>query len=101
LWYEEKAGTYKPYGDSTHRLARVKAKEILEKIIQQKDSSEGKIRAIQLLESIKTAQLNFQVEQVNIPNTPFRALFTYRNLNRVYLRLVKVSDKMREDLQDR
>ncbi len=42
-YYNEKADSYKPYGDSTHRLDRIKAKEICERVLQQKDSSEGRV----------------------------------------------------------
>ncbi|MBL0154474.1 MAG: hypothetical protein IPP93_13705 [Chitinophagaceae bacterium] len=38
----DKAGEYKPHGDTTHRFDKVKAKEILQTILAQKDSSEGK-----------------------------------------------------------
>ncbi|HET6769065.1 MAG TPA: alpha-2-macroglobulin, partial [Chitinophagaceae bacterium] len=41
--YYSDAEKYQPFGDTTHRFARVKAKEICEKVISQKDSSEGKI----------------------------------------------------------
>jgi hypothetical protein len=97
-WYEQNASRYKAYGDSTHRMARVKAKEILERILLQKDSSEGKINAFNLLQQVRQPSLEFQVEQVNIPEQPFRSLFTYRNLNRVYLRLVRVTDQMKDNI---
>src|SRR4029079_18507772 len=41
--YNEDANLYQLYGDTTHRYDRVRAKEICEKILAQKDSSEGKI----------------------------------------------------------
>ncbi|HKC34567.1 MAG TPA: hypothetical protein VKB95_00840, partial [Chitinophagaceae bacterium] len=39
--YNEEAAEYKPFGDTTGRYKRIKAKEICEKVITQKDSSEG------------------------------------------------------------
>ena len=48
--YDAKANEYKAYGDSTHRLDRIKAKEICEAVLQQKDSSEGKINCYNLLQ---------------------------------------------------
>jgi hypothetical protein len=35
-YYNAKANEYKPYGDSTQRLARIKAKEICEKVFKAK-----------------------------------------------------------------
>ncbi len=95
-WYEEKAAEYKPYGDTTHRFDRVKAKEICEKILQQKDSSEGKINCRNLLNQIKSKTLHFTVEKVNVPGQPFRALVNYRNFNTIYLRVIRVDEKIKE-----
>src|SRR5688572_28844299 len=65
-WYENQAAQYKPYGDSTHRLDRVKAKEICDRILAQKDSSEGRINCYNLLQQIEMKQLQFEVEKVNV-----------------------------------
>lgn len=62
-WYEQKANEYKPFGDTTNRFAKVKAKAILEKLVQQKDSSEGKYNAYNLLNSVKSKSLQFTVEK--------------------------------------
>lgn len=99
-YYNEKAESYKPFGDTTHRFARVKAKEICEEVLQQKDSSEGKINCYNLLNTINSKSLQFSIEKVNVPNQPFRALVNYRNLNTVYLRLVKADENLKKELAD-
>jgi signal peptidase I len=97
-YYEEKAGEYKPHGDTTHRFDRIKAKEICEKILFQKDSSEGKINAYNLLNEITGKSLQFSVEKVNMPGQPFRALVNYRNFNTLYLRIIRADEKLKEQL---
>src|SRR6185295_9564136 len=92
--YNEDAGTYQPYGDTTHRYDRVKAKEICEKILAQKDSSEGKINCFNLLNEINRRDLQFSVEKVNIPGQPFRVIIQYKNFNQLYLRLVKADENL-------
>ncbi|HVT84137.1 MAG TPA: alpha-2-macroglobulin family protein [Chitinophagaceae bacterium] len=87
--YNEDADEYKPYGDTTHRFDRIKAKEICERVLQQKDSSEGKINCYNLLNEINQKDLSFSVEKVNIPNQPFRSLVQYKNFTTLYLRIVK------------
>lgn len=99
-YYNEKAESYKPFGDTTHRFALVKAKEICEEVLQQKDSSEGKINCYNLLNAINSKSLQFSIEKVNVPNQPFRALVNYRNLNTVYLRLVKADENLKKELAD-
>jgi len=101
LYYEQKAAEYKPYGDSIHRLDRIKAKEIVERVLQQKDSSEGKINSYNLLNIINQKILQFQVEKVNLPNQPFRAFIQYRNFKELHLRLIRADDKLKNELEDR
>ncbi len=97
-YYDEKANSYKPCGDTTQRYARIKAKEILEKVLQQKDSSEGKINAYNLLNQINSKSLQFSVEKVNVPDQPFRALVKYKNISTLYLRVIKADAKLKEQL---
>ena len=99
-YHDEKAGGYVPYGDSTHRMARVKAKEILENIIKQKDSSEGKINAQNLLHQINSPYMQFHVEKVNVPGQPFRVLMEYRNFFTTHFRLINVDDKIEKLLEN-
>src|SRR5260221_1676454 len=99
-YYNEKANDYKPYGDTTHRFDKIKAKEICERILVQKDSSEGKINCYNLLSNINTQSLQFSIEKVNIPNQPFRALVKYRNFNQLYLRLIKPDENLKKQLEN-
>ncbi|MBS1761124.1 MAG: alpha-2-macroglobulin [Bacteroidetes bacterium] len=97
--YVHAAENYKPYGDTTNRYDKIKALDICNKIIQQKDSSEGKINCQNLLQELNSRSLAFKVEKVNIPNQPFRSLVSYRNISKIYLRLIKADAKMREALE--
>jgi hypothetical protein len=87
-YYDQKAATYKPYGDSTHRLDRIKAKEICERVLLQKDSSEGKINCFNLLTNINQKTLQFNLEKVNLPNQPFRSFVQYKNFRRTEWRKI-------------
>jgi len=99
-YYNEKANEYKPYGDSTYRLDRVKAKEICERILAQKDSSEGKINCYNLLNEINGQTLQFNIEKVNVPNQPFRALIKWKNIDQVYLRLIKPDENLKRQIEN-
>ena len=99
-YYDRQASGYKPYGDTTYRYARLKAKEICEKILQQKDSSEGKINCHNLLNQLTSQYLQFSVEKVNVPYQPFRALVNYRNFSQLYLRLIKPDENLKKQLED-
>src|SRR5688572_27062972 len=96
VYYNNKADTYKPYGDTTHRFDRLKAKEICERIVAQKDSSEGKINCYNLLNQVNSKSLHFSVEKVNVPGQPFRSLVKYRNFTTLYLRIIKADQKLKD-----
>ncbi len=98
--FNEDASSYQPYGDTTHRYDRIKAKEICEKVLTQKDSSEGKINCYNLLNEINKKDLQFSVEKVNIPNQPFRTLIQYRNFSQLHLRLIKADEKLKNELDN-
>ncbi len=99
-WHEEKANDYKPFGDTTRRYSRIKAKEILEKIVQQKDSSEGKINARNLLNSVMAKSFQFSVEKVNVPDQPFRALVKYRNSSSLYFKVIRTNENLKKQLEN-
>jgi uncharacterized protein YfaS (alpha-2-macroglobulin family) len=97
-YHNEKASGYKPYQDSTYRLDKVKAVAICEKVLAQKDSSEGKTNCYNLLQSIRTKTAGFEMEKVNLPSRPFRVLVQYQNIPGVYFRLLRVDEKLKKDL---
>ncbi|HEV7779726.1 MAG TPA: alpha-2-macroglobulin, partial [Chitinophagaceae bacterium] len=99
-WHEQKANEYKPYGDSTNRFSRVKAKEILEKIVAQKDSSEGKMNAYNLLKTINSRSFQFSVEKVNVPGQPFRTFVKYRNTGALYFKVVRTDENLKKQLEN-
>src|SRR5687768_12961715 len=43
-------------------------------------------------------QLQFEVEKVNVPNQPFRVMINYKNLNGIYLRLIRPDEKLKKDM---
>ncbi|MET0636461.1 MAG: MG2 domain-containing protein [Chitinophagaceae bacterium] len=99
-YHEKNAATYSPTGDTTHRYDRIKARTILEKILSQKDSSEGKVNAFNLLNNLNQSTLSFDLEKINLPDQPFRSLVSYRNIAGINLRLVKATALLKTKLKD-
>ncbi len=96
--FSTKAAQYNALTDTSNRYAYLKAKEICEKVIMQKDSSEGKANCQNLLNQILHRELSMQLEKVNVPNLPFRALVNYRNFSRLYFRIIKADRAIRQNL---
>jgi hypothetical protein len=99
-YHNQHADAYKPSGDTTHRFARLKAKEICERVLQQKDSSEGKINCFNLLNQLSSRSFQFSLEKVNIPDQPFRSFVKYRNINTLYLRVIKPGEALKKQMEN-
>ncbi|HVW62466.1 MAG TPA: hypothetical protein VHC48_20585, partial [Puia sp.] len=93
-----KAGRYDPPQDTSGRWEYAAAKAICEKVIAQKDSSEGRINCEGLLRQILYKSLELKTESVNVPGQPFRSLVKWRNLTRLYIRIVRFDHTTREGL---
>jgi len=91
---------WQPNSDTAHRYDKLRAKEICEKILSKKDSSEGKVNCFNLLGELNKKSLSFQIERVNLPNQPFRCLISYRNFDKLQLRLIKVDESLKNSLPE-
>ncbi|HVU57123.1 MAG TPA: alpha-2-macroglobulin family protein [Puia sp.] len=85
-----KAGNHNSTQDTAGRYGYVTAKAICEKVLMQKDSSEGKSNCAGLLVSILRQSIKAEMEDVNLPEQPMRALITWRNLSNIHGRIVSV-----------
>ncbi len=83
------------------KLNHKKAKDICEAVIKKFPNSEGGLNCANLLKTITTKSLHFQVEQVNLPNQPFRMLIDYKNVDKVYFRLIKTTREQVKKLNNR
>jgi uncharacterized protein YfaS (alpha-2-macroglobulin family) len=96
--YFDEGSSYDPLKDTTHRYALLKTKEICEKVIAQKESSEGKANCQNMLNTLLKQHILLQTEKVNVPNQPFRILVTWRNITTLHFRVVKMDKKTMDNL---
>jgi Bacterial Alpha-2-macroglobulin MG10 domain/Alpha-2-macroglobulin family/MG2 domain len=78
----------------------LQAKGICEKVLTQKDSSQGKANCSILLNTLLKQQVFLQMERINIPQQPIAALVSWQNCYRLQLRIYRLDDAM-EDYQIR
>jgi Bacterial Alpha-2-macroglobulin MG10 domain/Alpha-2-macroglobulin family/MG2 domain len=76
-------------GDTAVRNGNIRAKAICEKVLAEKDSSEGQANCQTLMDLIQRKNLSLRLENVNLPGKPMRSLVSWSNFNRLYLRLVR------------
>lgn len=105
-WYlkaahlNEEAENFRTGKDSASRFKRVKALEILRQIIRDNPETEGGVNAFNLSKTITRKSLSLSVEAVNSIAKPFRVLVKYRDLDKLYFRVIRVSESLRKILEN-
>lgn len=100
-WHAKNAAQYDPLKDTANRYEYLAASVICEKIIAQNKESEGKSNSMALLQEILHKELILQTEKINLPDQPFRTLVHFRNFTRIYLRIVPITETLRNQLNNR
>jgi hypothetical protein len=96
--YETKANEYSPYGDTTQRYARIKAKEIYERVLKQKEESEGWVNSYNAYHQMIRPHFTISLEKVNVPEQPFRTSIKYYNMTEIHLRIIKYDENLKKEL---
>ncbi|MBN1638751.1 MAG: hypothetical protein JW866_07280, partial [Ignavibacteriales bacterium] len=86
--YVSQANSYNPLVDDTYKWDRKTALEICDKAIERFPRAFGTQNCKSLRNQILSKELSLITEKVNLPNAPFRALVTYRNVDNVHFRIL-------------
>src|SRR5205085_1478009 len=89
--YHARGQEYDPFLKKENQFEIKKAKELCEQVIGKFPGSEGAINCQNLLTTIKQPTLNVEAEKVNQPGQLFRSLVKYKNVQKLYLRIIKIS----------
>lgn len=90
-FYSEQAAKYDPFHNTEQQFDYVKALKYIDEIIEKYPFTNGEKNAKRLKNLITKKELKFSLEEVNIPGVPFRVLVTYRNIDEVNMRILKMS----------
>jgi uncharacterized protein YfaS (alpha-2-macroglobulin family) len=97
-----RAQNYNPEnGQTENRFGLVRVKAQLEDIIKKYPGSEGAANAAGLLQQIERKELSMQTEKVNVPDQPFRTMVSYKNVSRMYYRIIAVDENFFDQLRER
>lgn len=101
-WYAEKGRTYDANGDTTGRLYLNKARDLAQKVIAFKNATSSDSECAALIADIDRKEVSLRAEKVNLSKEPFRILVSYRNVETVYIRIIKMDDdtKLGQDSWD-
>lgn len=90
-FHESLGSKYERLGGDDFKWEHKTAIEICDKAIAKYPGSMGAINCAALKQIILYRELQMETEQVNLPDKPFRAAISYKNIQTVYLRVVQVT----------
>lgn len=86
----DKGSTYQPFTDSSNRYAYAETLQMIDAaLLKFSDESEGRVNLLNLKNQILEKKISTQTEKVNVPNQPFRALVNYKNVDTLFVRIIK------------
>ncbi|MGE5108334.1 MAG: hypothetical protein ACM3H8_12360, partial [Sphingobacteriales bacterium] len=89
--YNGKGEQYNPFTKKDVQYEKKRAKEICEAVIAKFPKSEGGINCKALLSEINSKSFTVTTEKVNVIGQPFRMLLNYKNISKLYFRLIKTT----------
>ncbi len=98
-YYVNAGADYTPGQDSEKEFYLKKALEICEAAIKKYPESIGADQCRSLKGRILDKNLNFQTEQVNLPNKPILMQISYKNITNLYGRIIQVSSKEKDKIE--
>jgi uncharacterized protein YfaS (alpha-2-macroglobulin family) len=88
--YVEKGNKYKPLQGDENKWMKKKALAICDAAIKKFPGSDGALNCEALKAMIVDHTIDFVTEKVNLPFKPVRALLSYRNMKKVYVRIAEM-----------
>ena len=99
LLYKEQGSSYIPGQNETHRWRLKEALEICKNTIKKFPESRGADNCEALQDEILDQQLDIKTEKFVPIQTPGRLLVSYKNLNKLYFKALKITPKQLETLE--
>ncbi|MBN1953142.1 MAG: hypothetical protein JW801_18195 [Bacteroidales bacterium] len=91
VYWGSKGNDYSPLQSENHKWDKKTAWDICQQAIDRFPDSDGAALASNYQKELKRKQLSSTLEQVNVPEKPFLALVSYKNINRLYWRIIPVT----------
>jgi uncharacterized protein YfaS (alpha-2-macroglobulin family) len=89
---------YDPLKSEEFKWDAKTAYEICENAVNKYPQSEGAFNCKSLMTNIKSKNLKIEIESMNIPGKAFKCLVTYKNVDKLYFRVIKTSQSDIKDI---
>lgn len=94
---KKQGDAYQPLRGDDNKWQYKKALEYAQKAIERFPKSSGAIACQNLIKEIKTKELRLEMVEVNLPNKPFLSYVRYKNIDKLYWKVIKTDLKEIEE----
>lgn len=98
-YYYEEGKKYDADVSDEFKWETKKAIDLCDSIYSKYPNTVGGINCYNLKIEILSKSLSLEVENANLPDEPFRILVNYKNINKIYLKVIALNDSL-EDKED-
>lgn len=92
---------YKPLESDKHKWDFKNAFSYCQTAISRFPKSDGANNCMLLQDQIRKTNLNITTDHANLPDKPFLALISYKNISKIYLRLIKIDPEQDRILREK
>ncbi|MEZ4883718.1 MAG: alpha-2-macroglobulin family protein [Chitinophagales bacterium] len=98
-FHSQKGDKYHPINTPEPRWEKKKALELCDATIARHPNSRGSNNCASLKENIMRKNLQFTLENANLPEQPFRAFVSYQNVSKVYAKVAAITQEDEEAIE--
>lgn len=98
--YKQQGENYQPNIKTTYQFHIQKAKLLCDSIMAAYPTSEGALLCKNMLIDITQPLIKLETEKINLPDHAFRSLLTYKNTDKIYLRIIKTNKEEIDRLEN-
>ena len=99
-WYRDRGNEWIPYGPEEHRWSIKKAYEICKDAVDIYPDSEGALMCRAFMGELTYKTLSLQAENVNLPDRPFLMNVTYKGVEKLHFKALKILPEHQRILDD-
>ncbi|MEM7184742.1 MAG: MG2 domain-containing protein, partial [Spirochaetota bacterium] len=98
-YWQQKGNLYKPLRSAEHKQDKVTAWQICAKAIKKHPQSNGGQNCRYLQSMIERKKIRLKVEQINLPDRPFKTYVSYRNVEKLYFKIYRVDKTLMQQVK--
>lgn len=94
LYHSEQAAKYDPLKGDAYRYENERVLQICDGVVDKFPDTKGAQQCLLLSQEVRAKNINITAEDASVPNEPSRALLSWNNVNKIYFRIVKLSEEI-------